>query len=78
MELKEYLKDKTDEAFATAIGCSQSQVNRLRHGKAHPSKEMVEKIHIATNGYVTASDWYVLPKMPRAKSKRSAEKTVSA
>lgn len=74
MELKTYLKDTTDEAFATKLGCSQSQVNRLRHGKAHPSKEMVEKIHIATGGAVTAADWYVLPPMPKAKAKRSADR----
>lgn len=70
MELKTYLKDTTDEAFATKLGCSQSQVNRLRHGKAHPSKEMVEKIHIATGGAVTAADWYVLPVIPKPKGKR--------
>ena len=71
MELKAYLKDKTDEAFATAIGCSQSQVNRLRHGKAFPSREMVEKIHVATNGDVTASDWYNLPPATKGKAKRA-------
>lgn len=76
MELKAYLKDKTDEAFATAIGCSQSQVNRLRHGKAFPSREMVEKIHVATAGAVSAADWYDLPIPPKpSKARRSAQVT---
>lgn len=64
MKLEAYLtsKEMTDEAFASAIGCSQSQVNRLRNRKAFPKPDMVSKIHVATSGAVSATDWYDLPK----------------
>ena len=73
MKLETYLKDKqTDAAFAAEIGCSQSQINRLRRGEAFPSPEMVEKIHTATAGQVTASDWYDLPAPKSKRGQRSS------
>lgn len=74
--LGSFLKEmgKTDEAFASEIGCSQPQINRLRRGKAFPSPEMVVKIHVATQGAVTVEDWYSLPKV----SKRKASAEVAA
>lgn len=71
MKLETYLNKygMTDEAFASLIGHSQPQVNRLRRGVSFPSRKMVAAIHNATSGAVTASDWHDLPPS-KAKGKR--------
>lgn len=60
MTLEQFLEQNamTEAAFAARIGCSQSQVHRLRKGKSFPSPNMVRRIEAATDGLVKAGDWY--------------------
>ncbi len=63
MTLDKFLSSSplTDEAFGQLIGCSQSQVSRLRRGESQPSPERIARIRDATNGDVTFEDWFPLP-----------------
>lgn len=59
MKLDEWLSKSplTEEAFGALIGCSQSQVNRLRKG-GNPSPERIARIREATGGKVDFKDFY--------------------
>ena len=59
MKLGEYLSlnKMTDEAFASLVGMSQSQISRLRRGLSRPSWESLAAIERVTTGMVTASDF---------------------
>jgi transcriptional regulator with XRE-family HTH domain len=62
MTLDQYLSAKKagglrEEDFAALVGCTQSHVNRLRHGVVEPSIALVHRIRRATDGAVTAEDF---------------------
>lgn len=59
MTLTSYLKKHslTDDAFAALIDVERSTVTRLR-GKQIPKPEVMRRIAKATNGEVTANDFY--------------------
>lgn len=59
MTLHEYLSHMgiTETAFGHLAGISQSQVNRLRHGKSWPQRDVAERIKAATGGKVTPDDF---------------------
>lgn len=62
MRLDEYLNQKkgeglTEEAFASRVGLSQGQVNRLRRGASRPSFNTLVRIRDATEGQVTPDDF---------------------
>ncbi len=59
MTLDQYLAEcQIREAdFAAMIGATQSTVNRLRKGQV-PGKELMAEIVRATNGTVTANDFF--------------------
>ena len=59
MTLTQYLKqhDLTDEAFAAMIDVERSTVSRLR-GSQIPKRDIMHRIVQATNGAVTANDFY--------------------
>lgn len=63
MTLDQFLSKSplTDEAFGQLIGCSQSQVSRLRRGESAPSTERIARIRDVTDGEVTFDDWYPVP-----------------
>lgn len=63
MKLDDFLSTSplTEEAFGALIGCSQSQVNRLRKGDSQPSNERIARIRDATGGKVSFNDFYPLP-----------------
>lgn len=71
MKLNMYLTTKgiTDEAFGRKIGCSQSQVSRIKRGVSKPSLGLIERIALATGGAVRANDFMTTvapPKRPRS------------
>lgn len=59
MKLNLYLTNKgiTDDAFGKRIGCSQSQVSRIKRGVSKPSLNLIERIALATGGAVKANDF---------------------
>lgn len=59
MQLREYLKKEkiTQEQFAEMIGVTQGIVTRWCRG-AIPRIELMTKILVATQGKVTANDFY--------------------
>jgi transcriptional regulator with XRE-family HTH domain len=63
MKLETYIKlhDMTQEAFATKSGLSQASISRLLGKKKttqRPSWHALAKIYRATNGEVTANDFF--------------------
>jgi transcriptional regulator with XRE-family HTH domain len=60
MKLKDFLKEEkiTQEQFAKVIGVSQATVSRWCDGFQKPNQKMMTKILIATQGKVTANDFY--------------------
>lgn len=73
MKLNDFLNNSplTEEAFGALIGCSQSQVNRLRKGGSAPSPERIARIREATGGKVDFKDFYPVAAKP-AKSAEAA------
>lgn len=73
MKLDDFLSKSplTDEAFGQLIGCSQSQVSRLRRGESAPSPERIARIRDATGGKVDFKDFYPVTAKP-AKSAGAA------
>lgn len=59
MKLETYLRDNslTDEAFASQIGISQSQVSRIKRDKSWPTRDLMKRIAEVTDGAVTANDF---------------------
>ncbi len=77
MKLNLYLSSKgiTDEAFGRKIGCSQSQVSRIKRGVSKPSLGLIERIAMATGGAVRANDFMSTvapPKRPRKEMRAGA------
>jgi transcriptional regulator with XRE-family HTH domain len=68
MKLDRYLalRRMTQKEFAAHADINQSTVARLLHGDRRPSLAMIERIHAATNGRVTARDWLNPEKGPDA------------
>jgi transcriptional regulator with XRE-family HTH domain len=58
--LPDYLANRgeTQKAFAARSGLTDSTLSRVLSGKIAPSPEVVEKVHQATDGAVTANDLY--------------------
>lgn len=73
MKLHDYLtlKGITDEAFGRKIGCSQSQVSRIKRGVSKPSLGLIERIALATGGAVRANDFMALPLSPKRQRKEA-------
>lgn len=67
MKLADYLATMglTDEAFASQVGISQSQVSRLKRGLSRPSWDSLVAIERATGGAVAAAD-FMPPLTPEA------------
>lgn len=59
MKLKDFLKEEniTQEEFAEKVGTAQGNVSRWCNGDA-PRSDMMSKILLATQGKVTANDFY--------------------
>ena len=47
----------TEQQIAVAVGCSQSTINKIKHGKVNPSLSILRAISAATNGAVTPNDF---------------------
>jgi DNA-binding transcriptional regulator YdaS (Cro superfamily) len=60
MRLDEWmaLHGYNDERMAELIGVNQSTVNRIRNGVQKPSGETIVKVEEATNGAVSAKDFF--------------------
>lgn len=68
MTLDQYLADRQikEADFAAMIGATQPTVNRLRKGQV-PGKELMTAIFAATDGAVTANDFFdIAPAQPDA------------
>ena len=77
MKLNIYLSHKgiTDEGFGKLIGCSQSQVSRIKRGVSKPSLNLIDRIALATGGAVKANDFMAevaLTKRPRKQARAGA------
>jgi transcriptional regulator with XRE-family HTH domain len=59
MKLETYLRENglTDEAFASLVGISQSQVSRIKRDKSWPTRDVMKRIAVVTDGAVTANDF---------------------
>ncbi|MFD1199547.1 helix-turn-helix domain-containing protein [Brucella gallinifaecis] len=59
-KLKTYLKDNglSHDAFAKEVDATQATITRYVRGDRFPTPQMIVKIAKATNGEITASDWY--------------------
>ena len=63
MTLRDYLaRTDTDRTqFAATIGVSAETVRRYLTGERIPDKERMSRIALATDGQVTANDFFDLP-----------------
>lgn len=63
MKLADYLKSKklTQYAFAKMAEVTQAAVQRYATGKRIPDDAVMLRIYSATNGDVTANDFYDIP-----------------
>lgn len=59
MNLSQYLAESKikPSAFALELGVEASTVSRWLHGERTPSLELMQRITVATQGAVTASDF---------------------
>lgn len=48
----------SQNAFADRIGVSKSYLSQILSGKREPSREMIQKIDMATGGSVPPSVWF--------------------
>jgi transcriptional regulator with XRE-family HTH domain len=53
-----------DHEFATRIGVSRVTLFRIKTGRRTPSREVMERIHDATNGAVEPNDFFDLVPSP--------------
>lgn len=62
MKLNHWLtsNDVTDDDFAARIGVSTHAVKKWRYGERRPRIEAIARIAEATNGAVTANDFYLV------------------
>ena len=60
MTLEAYLQGRnlTHDEFAKLIGCEQPTVTRFVNGKRIPSPDLMRRIAEATDGQVTANDFF--------------------
>jgi transcriptional regulator with XRE-family HTH domain len=60
MTLSDYLAEtgETQDAFAKRVGTSQADISRYVSGKRRPRKDVLIKIFAATDGRVTANDFF--------------------
>jgi transcriptional regulator with XRE-family HTH domain len=58
--LTDYLanRDETQTAFSQRAGLTDATLSRVLNGKTPPSPDVVEKVHAATDGAVTANDLF--------------------
>lgn len=63
MKLKDYLKTKgiSQKEFAREIDVSPQALGRYANGTRIPEPVSMSAIHDATDGWVTANDFYGLP-----------------
>jgi transcriptional regulator with XRE-family HTH domain len=75
MKLETYLKKNgmTDASFAAQVSLSQSQVSRIKRGISWPTRDVLERITMATGGTVTANDF-----LSAAPAKRSVQGETAA
>lgn len=68
MNLSTYLRlsQQSADEFAKKIGTSQAAVSRYAAGKRMPRPEQMARIATATDGAVTAADFYAEPQQARA------------
>lgn len=68
MTLAAYLEAEaeTQTAFAARAGLSDSTLSRVLAGKTPPSADVIERIHTATKGRVTANDLFATWRDARA------------
>lgn len=66
MKLAHYLAEKqaTASQFARELGVPVSTVTRLLRGERRPGIELVARISAATNGVVTAEDFFCVAPSP--------------
>lgn len=59
MKLADFLSDRklTSAEFASMVGVSVKAVAKWRQGRRFPRAEVLERIHRATGGAVTANDF---------------------
>lgn len=55
-----------EDAFAAEIGTSQAAVNRYRHRRRTPRRDVMVRIARATGGLVTVTDFHREPDCPSA------------
>ena len=74
MKLCEYLESKkiSQYDFAAVVKVSQAAIQRYVKGKRIPDEEIMPRILVATEGAVTANDFYNLP-IENAKPKRRSK-----
>jgi len=62
MTLETYIhsNEMTHEGFGRLVGAPQATINRYVNGRRFPSRDMMKKIHDATGGVVTFSDWFAV------------------
>lgn len=62
MTLEEFIKAQIPKlshaSFGEKVGVTQATINRYVRGDRFPSPDMIRKIHDATDGKVTVTDWY--------------------
>jgi transcriptional regulator with XRE-family HTH domain len=67
MKLADYMAENglTDDAVAQRIGRDRSFVTKLRQGRATPSLRTAQDLSLATNGAVSAEDFFPQPTQPQ-------------
>lgn len=63
MQLSTYLENSnlSDAKFAEIIDVDRSSVSRMRRGLHIPNRDVMQRIFDATNGAVTANDFFGIP-----------------
>lgn len=51
----------SQNAFADQIGVSKGYLSQIASGKREPSREMIQKINVVTNGDVPPTAWFAAP-----------------
>lgn len=63
MTLKDYFTQNPeldDAAFARLVGCDRSTIYRIRENGQTPSRKLMKRIALATDGLVQPNDFYGL------------------
>lgn len=66
--LSDYLasRNETQTAFAQRAGLTDATLSRVMSGKTPPSPDVVEKVHAASEGAVTANDLFEAWRLARS------------